>query len=112
MSCSALKDRDMLADQIAYVALVSAGTKATSCVFERALGRRRCDGPTAAGTAADFSIGRSALAVFSPGHPLVEGESKPGVHHIALGVDDLAAATARASAAGIAAAAPAAGLAG
>ena len=93
----------MLSDQIAYVALVSADTKVTCSVFERQLGLPRNDVPTAAGTAAVFSIGRSALAVFSPGHPLVEGESKPGVHHIALGVDDLAAATARASAAGIAA---------
>ena len=102
----------MLSDQIAYVALVSADTTATCSVFERQLGLPRHDLPTAVGTAAVFSIGRSALAVLSPGHPLVEGESKPGVHHIALGVDDLAAATARASAAGIAAAAPAPGLAG
>jgi catechol 2,3-dioxygenase-like lactoylglutathione lyase family enzyme len=42
------------------------------------------------------------------GHPLVDGEAKPGVHHIALGVDDLAAAARRAGVA----ATPAAGLAG
>ncbi|HMH53065.1 MAG TPA: VOC family protein, partial [Candidatus Acidoferrum sp.] len=42
-----------------------------------------------------FALGRSALAVFPPGHPLVEGEARPGVHHIALGVDDPDAAAAR-----------------
>ena len=43
-----------------------------------------------------FALGRSALALFPPGHPLVDGARKTGVHHIALGVDDLDAATARA----------------
>jgi catechol 2,3-dioxygenase-like lactoylglutathione lyase family enzyme len=42
----------------------------------------------------------------------VDGELKPGVHHIALGVDDLPAATARAAATGIAAAAAMPGLGG
>jgi catechol 2,3-dioxygenase-like lactoylglutathione lyase family enzyme len=102
----------MLSDQIAYVALVSADAAATSSVFERQLGLPRNDVASAAGTVAVFSLGRSALAVLSPGHPLVDGETKPGVHHIALGVDDLAAAAGRAAAAGIAAAAPVSGLAG
>jgi len=100
----------MLSDQIAYVALVSADPAATSSVFERQLGLPRNDLASQAGTVAVFSIGRSALAVVPPGHPLVDGEPKPGVHHIALGVDDLAGATKRAATAGIAAAAPTAGL--
>jgi DNA topoisomerase len=36
-----------------------------------------------------FSVGDSALALFPAGHPGVAGETKPGVHHIALGVDHL-----------------------
>ena len=102
----------MLSDQMAYVALVSADTAATSSVLERQLGLPRHDLGSAAGAIAVFSLGRSALAVFPPAHPLVDGETKPGVHHIALGVDDLAAATARAAAAGIAGAAAGPGLAG
>ena len=102
----------MLSDQLAYVALVSADTTATSSVFERQLGLPRNDLASASGTVAAFSIGRSALAVVPPGHPFVDGETKPGVHHLALGVDDLAAATARAAAAGITGAAPVPGLAG
>jgi len=94
------------------VALVSADTTATSTVLQRHFGLPRNDLASAAGAVAVFTIGRSALAVLPPGHPLVDGEMKPGVHHIALGVDDLPAATARAAATGIAAAAAMPGLGG
>ena len=104
----------MLADQIAYVALASSYPAATCAAFERHFGLPRNDLASAEGMIPVFSIGRSALAVFPVGHPLVAGESKPGVHHIALGVDDLDAAAAEAAGAGVPAAggAPAAGLAG
>jgi catechol 2,3-dioxygenase-like lactoylglutathione lyase family enzyme len=102
----------MLADQIAYVALISADPAAAAAIFERRLALPRHDLASASGAVAVFSIGRSALAVVPPGHPLVDGDTKPGVHHIALGVDDLAEAAARASAAGISAAAPVSGLGG
>lgn len=94
------------------MALVSADTTATSTVLQRHFGLPRNDLASAAGAVAVFTIGRSALAVLPPGHPLVDGEMKPGVHHIALGVDDLPAATARAAATGIAAAAAMPGLGG
>jgi methylmalonyl-CoA/ethylmalonyl-CoA epimerase len=91
-----------LADRIAYVALVSSEPDAACAVFERHLrlprNELRCEG----GAVPVFSVGASALAVFAPGHPLVEGESRTGVHHIALAVDDLGDAAARAAAAGIA----------
>jgi len=90
----------MLADQIAYVALVSNDPAAAADVFERHFGLRRHELSSAAGPVPVFPLGRSALAVFPPGHPLVEGEARPGVHHIALGVDDLDAAAARADVAG------------
>ena len=48
-----------------------------------------------------FSVGDSALALFSPGHPGVAGETKPGVHHIALGVDHLESGLEEASKASI-----------
>jgi len=90
----------MLSNQIAYVALASSDPAATCSVFERHFGLPRNDLASAAGTIPVFSIGRSALAVFPIGHPLLDGETKAGVHHIALGVDDLGAAAARAAAAG------------
>lgn len=102
----------MIADQIAYVALVSQDPDAAGKVFERQFGLARREFESHAGAVPLYAIGRSALAVFAPGHPLVDGDEKPGVHHIALGVDDLAAASAQASAAGIDVAAPAAGLGG
>ena len=86
--------------ELAYVGLVSSDPAAACAVFERHLGLPRNDLASAGGAVAVFSIGRSALAVFPPGHPLVGDEAKPGVHHIALGVDDLRSAGAAAGAMG------------
>jgi Glyoxalase/Bleomycin resistance protein/Dioxygenase superfamily len=88
----------MLADQIAYVALV-ANDPAAAGVFEHHFGLPRHELSSAAGPVPVFALGRSALTLFPSGHPLVDGETKPGVHHIALGVDDLDAAAERAAAA-------------
>lgn len=74
----------MLAEHIAYVALVSSDCEAAAALFERHLGLRR---QALDGEIALFPLGACALALFPPGHPLVEGEARPGVHHIALGVD-------------------------
>ncbi len=96
----------MLADQIEYVALVSSDPVAAARVFERHFALPRHELSSAAGPVPVFAIGRSAVALFPPGHPLVEGEARPGVHHIGLGVDDLEAAAARAADAGALPAAP------
>lgn len=103
-----------LADQVAYVALASSDPAATCSVLERHFGLPRNDLACAAGTVPVFSLGRSALAVFPVGHPMVEGETKSGVHHIAFAVEDLEAAARRAATEGVAAtdSAPAPGLAG
>jgi catechol 2,3-dioxygenase-like lactoylglutathione lyase family enzyme len=85
----------MLADHIAYVALVSNDPATAANVFERHFGLQRVEMSSPAGPVPVFALGRSALAVFPPAHPLVEGEARPGVHHIALGVDDVDAADAR-----------------
>jgi hypothetical protein len=85
----------MLADHIAYVALVSNDPATAANVFERHFGLQRVEMSSPAGPVPVFALGRSALAVFPPAHPLVEGEARPGVHHIALGVDDVDAAGAR-----------------
>jgi methylmalonyl-CoA/ethylmalonyl-CoA epimerase len=86
------------------VGLVCTDAAAAAAVFERHLGLPRTDLDSGAGPVPVFSIGRSALAVFSAGHPLLGGDAKPGVHHIALGVDDPGHAARTAAAAGIPAA--------
>ena len=48
---------------------------------------------SAGGSTVPFlSVGQSALALFERGDPYVGGERQTGVHHIALAVDDVAAA--------------------
>jgi methylmalonyl-CoA/ethylmalonyl-CoA epimerase len=86
----------MLADQIAYVAVASSDPAATCAIYEQHFGLPRNDLASSAGEIAVYSLGRSALAVVPLGHPVIDGAAKPGVHHIALGVDDLEAAIARA----------------
>ncbi len=103
----------MLADQIAYVALASSDPVATCAVFERHFGLPRTELDSAQGPVPLFALGRSALAVFPLGHPMLDADVKPGVNHIALGVDDLDAAAALAAQAGVAAqGTPTAGLGG
>ncbi len=90
----------MLADQIAYVALASNDPAATCAAFEKHFGLARSEFDSAQGKVPVFAVGRSALAVFPLGHPMLDGDSKPGVHHIALGVDDVDAVARRAAEAG------------
>jgi catechol 2,3-dioxygenase-like lactoylglutathione lyase family enzyme len=75
---------------LAYVALVSNDVEATCTVLGKHLGMPRTELAGADGsTVPTFSVGRSALAVFRVGDPLVGGHDRTGVHHIALAVDDL-----------------------
>jgi hypothetical protein len=92
-----------LAGQIAYVALVSSDPAAAADVCERHFGLPRAEVSSPAGTVPVFALGAGALALFPPGHPLVDGAERPCVHHVALAVDDPDAAAARAAAAGVAA---------
>ena len=82
----------MLAEHIAYVALVSSDPATAAGVLEHHFGLARAELSSPAGPVPVFALGRSALAVFPPAHPLVEGDARPGVHHIALAVDDVEAA--------------------
>ncbi len=74
----------MLAERICYVALVSSDPAATSELFERHFGLQRQALQSPQGAIDVFPVGRSALAVFPQGHALVEGETRTGVHHLAL----------------------------
>lgn len=91
----------MLSDQLAYVALASNDPAATCRVLEKHLELARTEIASPAGRIPLFALGRSALAVFPLGHPLLAGASKPGVNHIALGVDDIASAARGAADAGV-----------
>jgi catechol 2,3-dioxygenase-like lactoylglutathione lyase family enzyme len=93
----------MLADQIAYVALASNDPASTCTVLGKHFGLRRTEFDSAQGKVPVFALGRSALAVFPLGHPTLDGETRPGVHHIALGVGDVDAAAKQAAAAGVSA---------
>ena len=93
----------MLADQIAYVALASNDPAATCTAIEKHFGLPRTEFESPQGNVPVFALGRSALAVFPLGHPMIDGEAKPGVHHLALGVDDVDAVARKAGEAGVSA---------
>ena len=107
-----LGETEMLADQIAYVALASNDPDATCTVIEKHFGLPRAEFASPRGKVPVFALGRSALAVFPLGHPMLDGEAKPGVHHIALGVDSVETAAKRAAEAGVAAGMASSGLGG
>ena len=77
----------MLAPQISYVAVASNDPQATCAVYEKYFELPRTELNTPAGKIPLFSIGQSALAVVPLGHPLIDGDLKPGVHHIAFGLE-------------------------
>ena len=84
-------------DRLAYVALVSRDVDAVARLFERTLGLARTD-VSVGGTSRSvplFAVGRSAVALFAPGDPFLEGEERTGVHHIAFGTEDLGTEAAR-----------------
>lgn len=72
-------------------------------MFERDFGLARFDCTLGLGghRAPVLRVGDSALVLVEPGAPFVDEEARLGVHHIALGVDDVEAAAAASRAAGI-----------
>jgi methylmalonyl-CoA/ethylmalonyl-CoA epimerase len=76
---------------MAYVALVSQDVEATASVFERQLELPKQNIQSSA-TGLDvpvFTIGKTALAIFPVGDPMVDEAERPGVHHIALASSDI-----------------------
>jgi hypothetical protein len=103
----------MFLGTLAWVAVISREPEATAERLGRLFGLPRADVPSDAGSVPALAVGRSAIVVLSPGHALVAGREGPGVDHIAIGVDDVAAAGAEAKRRGFSAAdAPLPGLAG
>lgn len=106
----------MIAENLAYTALVVNDVAATATTLVRDFDLRRTDCAVGASgrTTPVFGVGASAVALFAPTDPFVGGRATPGVHHIALGVAELEAGVSRAAAAGVPAAEaePSAGLEG
>jgi hypothetical protein len=80
---------------IAYIALVSKDVGQASSLFGKTLGLKRTDVEAGKGrTIPVFSVGQTAIALFEPGDPCVDGYQKAGVHHIAFNTshpDDMVA---------------------
>src|SRR5512145_3230602 len=96
--------RRMTGSRLAYAALVVADVERVAAALAGDFGLRRtdCAAGDAGAKAPVFSVGGAALALFAPGDPFLGDEARPGLHHIALEVPDLAAAAGAASVAGLA----------
>jgi len=94
----------MIGRSLAYVALVVKDVEAAATGLTRDFGLTRANSPIGrtGRSAPVLSVGASALALFAPGDPFVGGETRTGIHHIALGVEDLRAAAGAVSVAGVA----------
>jgi methylmalonyl-CoA/ethylmalonyl-CoA epimerase len=94
----------VIASRLAYAALVVADVERVATALARDFGLRRtdCKAGDTGGTAPVFAVGDAALALFSPGDLFLGEDARPGLHHIALAVPDLAAAAGAATVAGIA----------
>jgi catechol 2,3-dioxygenase-like lactoylglutathione lyase family enzyme len=83
----------MYGKELSYVALIVDDVDAAAGKLEKDFGMSRTTHRSVGGSTVPFlSVGRSALALFERGDPYVGGERQTGVHHIALAVDDVAAA--------------------
>ena len=93
----------MLGDTLAYVTLVTRDPDALASLLGTHLWLTRTDIALAgAGAVPLFAVGASALAVVPLGHVLAGGETRPGVHHIAVATEDMAAAISHCRDAGLA----------
>jgi catechol 2,3-dioxygenase-like lactoylglutathione lyase family enzyme len=102
--------------RLAWVGLAVSDVERTAEALASDFGLARIDRSVGDGsrTAPSFTVGESSLVLFAPDDPFLGGATKPGVHHIALAVDDLDAAGHACAQAGVQLAdgAPSAGLAG
>jgi catechol 2,3-dioxygenase-like lactoylglutathione lyase family enzyme len=78
--------------EVAYIALVAADVEAAARMFEKDYELRRSTKKLDGREVPLLSVGQTALALFAPGDPYVDGTPHTGVHHFALAVDDLEAA--------------------
>ncbi len=87
----------MYGEELAYVALVVDDVDAAARMWEKDFGLVRTQHRSGKDGAAVplLSVGAAALALFAKGDPHVGGETRTGVHHIALAVKDVKGAAAK-----------------
>ena len=83
------------APPLAYVAAVVDDPEAVASVFERDLGLPRAEVSAPGGAVPWIAVGKSAIALFEPGHASTGGAARRGVHHLAIAAADPTAAAAR-----------------
>ena len=92
----------MYGKNLSYVAMIVDNVDAAARKLETDFGFLRTSHRSARGSGIPFlSVGKSALALFAPGDPYVNGEKRTGVHHIALAVEDIDLAHKQLSSAGV-----------
>jgi catechol 2,3-dioxygenase-like lactoylglutathione lyase family enzyme len=79
----------MYGNEVAYIALVAADVEAAAKMFEKDYSLKRATKNFDGREVPMLSVGQTALALFAPGDPYVDGTQHTGVHHFALAVDDL-----------------------
>jgi len=77
---------------LAYLALVVEQPEAIAARFENDFGLPRSSLRCGTSSVPVISVGATALALFGPGDPFVGASAQKGVHHLALGAADPAAA--------------------
>jgi catechol 2,3-dioxygenase-like lactoylglutathione lyase family enzyme len=88
--------------KLSYVALITRDVPAAAKVLGVVLGLTQSDCMIEGGGSVPvFAVGNAALALCRPGDSLVDGEERPGVHHIGLTVGDIAGTAERLRSAGI-----------
>jgi methylmalonyl-CoA/ethylmalonyl-CoA epimerase len=76
--------------KLSYVALVSRDVPAAAKVLGDVLGLARTDCAVGANRSVPvFAVGEAALALCEPGDSFVNGEDRPGVHHIGLSAGNI-----------------------
>lgn len=80
----------MYGEELAYVAVVVDDVETAARIWEKDFGLIRSEHRVgSSGSVPMFSVGQSALALFAKGDSYVGGETRTGVHHIALAVKDV-----------------------
>ena len=76
------------APPLAYVAVIVDDPDRVAAVFEHDLGLPRAEVAASGGAIPWIGVGESAVALFGPGHELLGGAARSGVHHVAIATPD------------------------
>jgi catechol 2,3-dioxygenase-like lactoylglutathione lyase family enzyme len=93
----------MIGTRLAWVALVVSDVEAVASALARDFGLRRtdCRAGDGGGALPAFGLGGSALVLAPSGHRFVAGETRTGLHHLAVEVPDVRVAAGSAAASGV-----------